>query len=82
MPKRLRDDELAAARAAGLPPRSEDYPKDDSAWQRAQDEWLSSWQPETTLPPPEDKKRRQMWDVTVDACTCAARVLHRRLEEL
>ena len=38
MPKRLRDDELAAARAAGLPPRSEDYPEDDSAWQRAQDE--------------------------------------------
>jgi len=61
MPKRVRDDEAAAAHAAGAPPRSDDYPGDDSWW-RAQDEWLRRWQPGAALPARSDKKRRTEWD--------------------
>ena len=61
MPKRLRDEQGAAAHAAGAPPRSDDYPDDDS-WERAQDEWLQRWQPGAALPARSDKKRRTEWD--------------------
>ena len=62
MPKRVRDDEAAAALAEGDPPRSEHYPNDDGSWERAQDDWLQRWQPGTALPARGDKKRRTEWD--------------------
>ena len=61
MGKRVRDDEAAAAHAAGDPPRSDDY-ADDVSWERAQDEWLQRWQPGAALPARSDKKRRKEWD--------------------
>ena len=47
--------------AAGAPPRSDDYPDDDS-WERAQNEWLQRWQPGAALPARGNKKRRTEWD--------------------
>lgn len=62
MPKRLHPDERAAARAAGAPPHSEDYPDDDNMWHAAQDDWLERWQPGVQLPAVGDKKRRTNWN--------------------
>ena len=62
MPKRLRDDEMDAALAAGKPPESGDY-AEDPAWHRAQDSWLKKWRPTADkLPKPHNKRRRTEWD--------------------
>lgn len=60
MPKRVRDYEVAAAKAAGDPPSSDDYPDQDE-WERQQDDWLERWQPGASLPPAGEKKRRTKW---------------------
>ena len=62
MPKRLRPEELEAARAAGEAPLSEHYPGDDGAWHDAQENWLARWHPGMELPARGNTKRRTDWN--------------------
>ena len=75
MPKRLRPEELRAARAAGDPPRSEDYAT-DGEWHAAQNGWLERWQPGQALPGADDKRRRKEWDKLTKKAARHIKVAH------